>query len=485
MRSCRSDSVERHDLRSEDVSTGTYAGVDLGTSGLKVAVVDASGSLVAEAEADYPVRTPRDGWTETDPADWLAAYRRCETDLVRKLDGARPDAVGFAGQMHGVVLTGESGETLRPAVLWPDRRAEEVLGRWRSMDVRSRTRLGNPIVSGMAGPVLSWLREHEARVLDRTALIRSPKDWLRSRLTADTATEPSDASATLLWDVVGKDWSAPACEVAGIVREQLPRLVASESLCGELGWDGANVPAVAGGADTACVLDALRGVRGVDPESLVVNVGSGIQLVRRHDDRAARDDPPTHQYLDTRAHGYEMLAVQNGGRALTWALSVLGVDWDDAVRLAAQSSPGAEGVSFVPFLSGERGHVAAVDARAAWTGMTEHASRAAIVRSCFEGLAFSVRLAREILGDHGPVVLTGGGSRDPFVRQLVADVLDRPADVVGMRSATAIGAAVVAARGLGERIAPRADVARVEPRGGEPLADAYDRWRDACAASAP
>lgn len=459
-----------------------YVGIDLGTSGMKATVIDSAGEPLAEAEAAYPVRSARDGWSESDPADWLAAYRHCERALVRELGDEPPEAIGFAGQMHGVVLQGESGIPLRPAVLWPDRRAEPVLDRWWGMDARDRERLGNPIVSGMAGPVLTWLREHEAVAVERAALIRSAKDWLRGQLTGDAVTEPSDASATLLWDVVRRDWSGPARELAGVRAEQLPEVVASESHCGTVAWQGASVPAIAGGADTACVLDALRGVPGVQPDTPIVNVGSGIQLLRRHDDPAPRDDPATHQYLDTRAHGYELLAVQNGGLALTWALSVLGLEWPEAVRLAAQSPPGSQGVGFVPFLSGERGHVAAVDARGAWTGLTEHTDRATIVRSCFEGLAFSIRRAREILGEHGPAVLTGGGTRDPFVRKLIADVLGQPLNVVQLRSATAVGAAVVAARGLDREVTPHAEVVRVDPQQPPTFERAYARWRDACEA---
>lgn len=456
------------------MNDSSYAGVDLGTSGIRVTVVDGDGSPLAEAEAEYPVKAPHPGWSESDPGDWLAAYHRCVERLATKL-GRPPSAVGFAGQMHGIVPCDETGEALRPAVLWPDRRAEPLLDDWRDLDPQ---RLGNPVVAGMAGPILGWLHQHEPQVLTRTALVRSPKDWLRGRLCGDAFTEPSDASATLLWDVVESGWSPAARDLAGLRADQLPDVTGSTTVTGTIDWAGESVPAVAGGADTACVLDAVRAVPDVARGSLVVNLGTGIQLLRPTE-RPPESDPATHHYLDTAAETYEMLAVQNGGLALTWALSTLRCEWGEAIELASAERPGADGVSFLPFLTGERGHLAPPDARASWTGMSQHSGRSALVRSAFEAMAFCIRRARELLEDDSPVVLTGGGSRDPFVRRLIADVLGVPVDAVAMRSATAIGAAIVAARGVGAGLAPRAETVRVVPTGRPGLARSYDRWRRA------
>src|SRR5262245_58896353 len=196
-----------------------YLGVDLGTSGLKLTIVDSDVSVVGEAEASYAVRSPRPGYAETDPQEWLDALHRAEADLVARLGDRRdtrvPAAIGVTGQMHGVVLTDTVGKSVRPAVLWPDQRTKQLRKSGLAMDVDARARLANPISPGMAGPVLTWLAEHEPETVGATALVRSPKDWLRANITGDSVTERSDASATLLWDVVADTWSGDACALAG------------------------------------------------------------------------------------------------------------------------------------------------------------------------------------------------------------------------------------------------------------------------------
>ncbi|HET6687307.1 MAG TPA: FGGY family carbohydrate kinase, partial [Jiangellaceae bacterium] len=287
---------------TESAGRSAYLGIDLGTSGLKLTLVDSDGTVIGEAEASYGVDTPQPGHAETDPAEWARALDEARTALFGSLPGgAEPPAVasvGVTGQMHGVVLVGHDGRPVRPAVLWPDQRAVSSLGAWHALPQTVRRRLGNPLVAGMAGPILSWLREHEPWSVAATAAVMSPKDWLRALLTSDRTTDRSDASATLLWDVVSDDWSKEALQLAGVSVEQLPSVVPSDDVVGTTpimapGLSGEEqVPVVAGGADTACALAAVRAAavgaegheavgRGADrADILVVNVGTGIQILR-------------------------------------------------------------------------------------------------------------------------------------------------------------------------------------------------------------
>ncbi len=483
-----------------------YLGIDLGTSGLKLTLVDAAGSVVAGAEAAYDVRSPQPGHAETDPADWRAALSGAAWMLSQRLDalaaGVALRAIGVTGQMHGVVLVDAVGEPVRPAILWPDQRAVSCLETWAGLGVDARSRLGNPIVAGMAGPMLSWLHEFEPESMAAAALVRSPKDWVRSLLTGDRVTERSDASATLLWDTVADDWSPEALKLSAVSREQLPVIVGSDEVVGQtslleddgpLRWAGTDgVLVVAGGADIACALTAVKQAQpGAQlRDALIVNVGTGIQILRPD---GARPSPHLavphlavphlavpHLYGDTDGGWYEMVAVQNGGFALSWVQQLLGLTWDDFVAAAGSAQPGSAGAVFVPFLTGERGLVASPGSSAGWSGLTPAVGRAELARSAFEGFAFTVRRGMDACDDRkGPVMLCGGGVREPWVRQLLADVLGRTLTYVPLRSASAVGAAVLAARGVGGHLPVVADVVDVEPSGRPMPQDAYARWRTA------
>jgi xylulokinase len=472
---------------------GSYLGIDLGTSSLKLTLVGSDGTLLAQAEETYDVRAPLPGHAETDPRDWAEALRRGAKRLVgseRTSPTAPPAlaAVAVTGQMHGIVLTDPEGRPVRPALLWPDQRSAETLARWRALPSEVRGRLSNPLVAGMAGPLLTWLRQHEPESLGRTSAVISPKDWLRRELTGVTATERSDASATLLWDVVADKWSPEAVDLAGIAQDLLPTVVPSDAVVGTTTdgtlevTDGNPVPVVAGAADTAAALTALEASDAVPSwhDVVVVNAGTGIQIVRPGAQPTPRVDPVTHLYAGASGGWYEMLAIQNGGFALSWAQRALGATWQESVELAEAAAPGASGAVFVPFLTGERGGVAPAGATAGWSSLTTSTGRSEMLRAAFEGYAFTIRRGIEMLGGHtGPVLLSGGGGREPWVRQLLADVLDRPVSYVAIRSASAVGAAVLAARGVGHQLPVTPPVVHVDPAGGahrEALQVAYDRW---------
>jgi xylulokinase len=470
-----------------------YLGIDLGTSGLKLALLGEDGTVLAEAEAtSYGVSAPQPGYAETDPQDWAVALEAAAAQLSGNLTVAGIDvtmrAIGVTGQMHGVVLTDGTGEPVRPAVLWSDARATGCLDAWTAMDADARTRLSNPIVAGMPGPILTWLHRFEPETAGAAAHLTFAKDWLRGLLTGDRSTERSDASATLLWDVVADDWSAEALQLAGVSHAQLPEVVASQALVGSVGqaegsdrfaqFGCADVPVAAGGSDVACVLAALEQTDAVREwnDTLVVNLGTGIQVLRPKVAPASRPSPLTHLYADAGGGWYEMVAIQNGGLALGWVRRMLGLDWGDFIAAAKAAPGGSGGATFIPFLMGERGLVAAPGATAGWVGLTPAVGRNELARSAFEALAFTVRFAVEALNSSATSILvTGGGARDPFVRQLIADTLGRPVTYVPLRSASAVGAAALAARAVGEPLLLATDVVVIGPSVGK-SPTSYSHW---------
>ena len=460
----------------------SYLGIDLGTSGLKVALVREDGHLVAEGEAAYAVQAPRVGWAETDPAVWWAALGQVVEGMAEHLQAHQLNGIGLAGQMHGVVLCDGAGTPLRPAILWPDRRSQQHLTRWRDLSAADRARLSNPIVPGMFGPVLSWLAENEASVVARAAVALLPKDVVRVGLTGGPCTDRSDASATLLWDVTEDAWALDIAARTGVPDRLLPDVVASEQVTGVTSWlaktvgNGPDdVPVVAGGGDTPVAMLAA-GSRG-----LHINLGTGAQVLLAGVEPDNRADPDTHLYADTDGGWYAMAAVQNAGLALDWVMTVLGLSWQDLVDILSAPAP-RQGVSFLPFLTGERGALAQPDSRAAWLGLDQATTRDDLARAALEALVFSVRRAVELLpaapaAAAGPVCLTGGGGREPALQQLLADVLGREVQRVEVRSSSATGAAVLAARGTGGALAPhRRQGPVVNPRRAVALDEAYERW---------
>jgi xylulokinase len=451
-------------------------GADLGTSGLKLVALDPSGQVVAETERGYPIDRPAPDRAETEVAAWRHALDEALSALAPALAGSRVQALGLSGQMHGAVLVDAGGRALRPALLWADRRATAELDLWRAMPTADRAALANPLVPGMTGPLLAWLARHEAETLAEAAAVLLPKDALRTTLLPGlpAVTDRSDASATLLWDVTTDDWSAAAVAAAGVDPGLLPAVRPGTEVVGTAALPVGDVPVVVGGADTPLALLAAG-----SPVAQV-NLGTGVQLLRPGWAPRPAADPVVHGYADVSGGWYAMAALQNGGSAWEWVCGVLGMSWAELFDAAAATPAGAGGVAFRPFLAGERGGVARPWDRGGWSGLQPGTTRADLARAAVEGVAFAIGAAFGLLDlpDGGePVVLTGGGARLPVVRQLLADVLRRPVRYLPLRSASAIGAAVLAGRGIGLDVVPApVTAADVHPQPDIDLGDAAARW---------
>lgn len=465
-----------------------YLGIDLGTSGLKALVLAGDGGVVAEAEAPYTFRTPRPGWAEIDPREWERAMWAALERLGPVLGREEIGGIGLSGQMHATVLVDRHVQPVRPAVLWPDTRAAGVLDAWRALPDAVLAALANPIVAGMPGPVVRWIAEHEPAALERTATVLAAKDLLRHHLVPVVATERSDACATLLWDVPGDTWSPAALGAAGLPAALLPPVVGSahvvgvtDQLAARLPGGDATVPVVAGGGDTPLALAAVAAVPGPIPRA-VVNLGTGAQVLVPDVGPSTVAPVGGHLYADSRAGWYTMAALQNGGLALDWVRGVLGWPWDRLIEEASARPVGAGGVSFHPFLSGERGGVAGPSSRGGWTGLGTSTGPGDLARAAVEGVAFAIGHVVAATGiDQGPVRVTGGLGREPLLRSVLATVAGRELHHVGLRSASAVGAALLAAGAVGDAITPRATLEMIEPSGGgvgEVTLEAYERWCD-------
>jgi xylulokinase len=447
----------------------TVLGVDLGTSSVKVVVCGLDGAVVAQAGAEYGVRNDRPGWAESDPEEWWGAVRTAVRAAVASA-GADPVAIGLSGQMHGLVPAADDGRPVRDAILWADSRAVDQVKRYRELPDDVRRRLANPLGPGMAGPMLAWLAEHEPEAYGRMRWALQPKDWLRARLTGRFASEPSDASATLLFDVVAGTWDADVVGALGLRPEHLPQLLPSAGTAAgtllpeaarELGLP-AGLPVAAGGADTAV---AALGSGLVDPGTAQLTIGTGLQVVTPVDAATAEGssafggtaaagspvEPVTHLYRAATDSGfYAMAAVLNGGLVLNWVRGLFGLSWPEVYATAGRPVE-EESPLFLPHLNGERTPYLDPTMRGSWLGLSPRHDREALVRAALEGVALAAREAVEALGDGGlpQLRLAGGGTTAPAWRQLLADVLQRELHAVEVPGASARGAAMLGARAAG------------------------------------
>ena len=315
--------------------------LDFGTSAVKALILSEVGRVSAVASESYPIDRPHRGWAEADPTTWLRAAGSAVRAALSRAGDEPLGAISLAGQMHSVVICDVAGRPLRPALLWPDRRAVDSLGPWRALPDERRAALANPLVPGMAGPLLAWLSIAEPLTLAGAAWALQVKDWVRFILTGDVATEPTDASATLLWDVPGDIWATDVAEAAGIDPALLAPLMASDAPAGTVTKNGADamglpvgLPVYAGAADTAA---ALVGAGVTQPGHRILNIGTGAQLVTIVDHPKPALRPTTHRYRAARGGWYAMAAVQNAGLALGWARELLGASWEEAEREAFAS----------------------------------------------------------------------------------------------------------------------------------------------------
>lgn len=465
-------------------------GIDLGTASVKALLLDAGGRVRGRASRAYAVAAPRPGWAETDPEAWWratqAAVRACLAAAGAARDaGPRVAAVGLSGQMHGAVLTRRDGTAVRPAVLWADTRSREALAAYRALPAETLRRLANPITAGMAGPTLVWLLRHEAGACRETRWALQPKDWLRLRLTGEAAAEPSDASATLLYDLPADRWAEEVIAALGLPLHWFAPLRASHASTPLAGAAAAalglpaGLPVAAGGGDTAC---AAYGTALREAGEVQVTVGSGMQVV------AVRSSPDidatgrTHLFRTVEEGWYGMAAMQNGGLALEWVRSMLALGWDGMYAEAFATPAGAEGVSFLPYLSGERTPLMDPDARGSFLGLTLRHGREHLARAAFEGVAFALRDGLAALEETGVragrLRLAGGGSLRAPWRQLLADVLGRPLDAVAVPDASARGAAQLGWLAVGHTSPlPPDPTPAAEPVPAEALERAYGLFR--------
>jgi xylulokinase len=450
-------------------------GIDIGTSGTKTLVCDDDGKVLATAMAEHPISSPRPGWSEQNPEDWWQATVKATRAVLKKakVKPADVQGIGLSGQMHGSVFLGDGTKALRPALLWNDQRTGEQC---QQIEARAGGRealidlVANPALTGFTAPKILWVRQHEPKVYDRTKHVLLPKDYIRLRLTGEYATEVSDASGTLLLDVVNRAWSDKLLSLLEIDKSLMPRVHESHEVTGRLNREAARAlglaegtPVVGGGGDQA----AGAVGNGIVNTGIVSATLGTSGVVFAHADQPTRDPRGR---VHTMCHAVAgkwcvfgcMLAA---GGSFQWFRNTLGngevaeakrkkVDpYELLVKQAERAPLGSEGLFFLPYLTGERCPHPDPTARGGWIGITARTTRDAMIRSLLEGVTFGMRDALEIMRQMdipvSEVRASGGGARSDFWRQLQADIYNTPIVVTNASEGPAYGVALLAGVGTG------------------------------------
>ena len=438
----------------------TYIGIDLGTSGVKLLLVAADGTILAENTQSYPVSYPHPGWSEQDPEDWFAAVLRGLKELLAGQDSSLVKGISFGGQMHGLVALDEKDNVIRPAILWNDGRTEEETKYLNEVIGKDKLSAwtGNIAFAGFTAPKLLWLKAHEPENFARIAKVMLPKDYLAYRLSGAFCTDFSDAGGMLLLDVARRTWSPEMLRVTGMSEAQLPELHESYEAVGMLKPGIADmlglkdVKVIAGAGDNAA---AAVGPGVVGEGGCNISLGtSGTLFVS------------SAEYKEDKVNALHSFCHADGGWHLMgcilsaascngwWSDRILRTSDYAAEQAGLDESLGKNDVFFLPYLLGERSPHNDVTARGAFVGMRPDTTRGQMTLAVLEGVAFALRDCLEAAKKNGVQItrtkLCGGGAKSGLWRKIVANVMNMPVDIPQTEQGPGFGAAMLAMVGCGE-----------------------------------
>ena len=449
-------------------------GIDVGTTGTKALLIDEQGNVKARATEEYELSTPKPNWSEQNPEDWWQATK---TAIRRVLadSGVKPSEVkglGLSGQMHGAVFLDKNHQVLRPAILWNDQRTgnecEEIttkIGARRLIELTC-----NPALAGFTAPKILWVRKNEPKIYERTERILLPKDYARFRLTGEFATEVSDASGTLLFDVKNRRWSTTVLTELDIPRSFLPESFESPEVSGRISKVAADATGLAAG--TAVVGgggDQAAGAVGngiVEPGIISSTLGTSGVVFAFSENPENNPEGRLHTFCHAVPGKWHMMGVMlSAGGSLRWFRDALGQTEVEEARAkgvdpyeiltaeAASAPPGSEGLIFLPYLAGERTPYPDPNARGVFLGISLRHRKSHLIRAVLEGVTFGMRDSLEIMRKLkiavGQIRASGGGGRSPLWRQIQADVFGAPVVTINVDEGPAFGVALLAGVGTG------------------------------------
>ncbi len=441
-------------------------GLDLGTSSAKATLFDAdAGQTIATAAREYPINKPAPDRAEQNPDQWWQAAVAITRAVTAQTGRRNVATISFSGQMHGMVLLNAAGAPVHPAIIWADQRTAatcpqliNALGPAHYADLT-----GTLPATGFFGATLLWLAQHRPELLAQTWQAILPKDYLRFKMTGEAATDISDAAGTGIFDIRRQSWAEPILSAVGLPVAILPPLLASTAVAGQLTAAAAEelslpagIPVVAGCADQPA---QAIGNGLIEPGQTSVTTGSGGQVFTPVGPGSVQPDPRLHVFNHAAPEMWYVLgAILSAGLSLRWLRGITGLaNADNAYAIlsaeAAQTPPGANGLIFLPHLSGERTPHMDPLARGGFIGLTHYHSRGHLARAVMEGVAMTLRQALDLTlalgGTTSQIIAAGGGAESDVWRQIQADVFGLPLRQSLLKEQAGIGAALLAGVGAG------------------------------------
>ena len=435
-------------------------GIDLGTSAMKLLLVDEKGAIVSEASKEYPLLFPHPGWSEQAPEEWWGALLSGVTELLTGFDADKVAGIGVGGQMHGLVTLDEKDNVIRPAILWNDGRTSEET-EWLNTAIgkeKLSEYTGNIAFAGFTAPKILWMQKHEPELFERIAKIMLPKDYLNYRLTGVHACDYSDASGMLLLDVQHRCWSKEMTEICGVRDDQLPKLFESYEVIGTvlpevaktLGIP-ASVKVVAGAGDNAA---AAVGTGTVGNGACNISLGTSGTIFISSEEFGVDPLNSLHAFAHADGKYHLMGCMLSAASCNKWFCEEILKTADFAAEQAGmEENLGTNRVFFLPYLMGERSPINDTDARGTFVGMSMDTTRRDMVQAVLEGVSFAIRDSFEVAKAIGVSIerskLCGGGAKSPVWRKMLSNILNIPLDLPQTEQGPGMGGAMLAMVGAG------------------------------------
>lgn len=439
-----------------------YIGADLGTSALKLLLVDSCGKIIKTAERGYAVSYPHAGWSEQSPEDWWKAFLSGTKELIAEIDPNEVCGIGAGGQMHGLVVLDEADEVIRPAILWNDGRTDKETA-WLNGEIGKETLsacTANIAFAGFTAPKILWMKNNEPDNFAKISKIMLPKDYLNYKLTGVHCTDYSDASGMLLLDVKNKCWSGEMLELCSLREEQLPRLFESFETVGtllpevaELIGLSAETKVVAGAGDNAA---AAIGTGTVTNGKCNISLGTSGTVFISSDRFSVDPVNALHSFCHA-SGGYHLMAcILSAASCNKWFCEEILKTEDFAAEQQeiSEEQLGRNDVYFLPYLMGERSPINDTDARGTFIGLRADTKRREMVQAVLEGVAFAIRDNVEIAREQGIKIdystLCGGGAKSPLWQKILCNVLNVEIALLQTEQGPGYGGAMLAMVGSGE-----------------------------------
>ena len=436
-----------------------FIGVDLGTSAVKLLLMEESGKICNIVSKEYPLFFPHPGWSEQNPEDWYTQSMAGMKELTEGIDRSQVAGISFGGQMHGLVTLDDQDQVIRPAILWNDGRTSEETDYLNNVIGKDKLSqyTANIAFAGFTAPKILWMKKNEPEKFAKVVKIMLPKDYLAYRLSGSFCTDVSDASGMLLLDVKNRCWSKEMMEICGVKEEQLPKVYESWEVVGtlkpevakELGFSE-NVKVIAGAGDNAA---AAVGTGTVGDGQCNISLGTSGTVFISSKNFGVDEHNALHSFCHADG-SYHLMGCMLSAAFCNkwWAEEILGTK-DFAAEQAPIQKLGENHVFFLPYLMGERSPHNDPDARSVFFGMSMDTSRADMTQAVLEGVAFALRDSLEVAKSLGIKIertkICGGGAKSPLWKQIIANVMNIKVDVLEVEEGPSLGGAMLAAVGCG------------------------------------